>query len=152
MTIEARIKELGLVLPEPPQPVASYVPGIVSGNLVFVSGQLPTQNGALTYAGKVGKDLTLEEGQAAAQISLLNGLAIVKSLLGSLEAVSQVVRVNGYVQTAEGFTQIPQVINGASDLLVQLFGDKGRHSRIAVGVASLPINAAVEIDLIIATK
>jgi len=152
MNVEARIKELGLTLPEPPKPVAAYVPGIVSGNLVFVSGQLPTKDGKLSYAGKVGRDLTVEDGQAAAQICLLNSLAVVKSLLGSLDAVSQVVRVNGYVQAAEGFTQIPQVINGASELLVQLFGDQGRHSRVAVGVTSLPLDAAVEIDLIIATK
>ncbi|MGE5454374.1 MAG: RidA family protein [Methylocystaceae bacterium] len=152
MNLEARLKELGLSLPVPPQPVAAYVPGIISGNLVFVSGQLPTQNGELLYAGKVGQELTIEEGQAAARYCLLNGLAVVKSLIGSLDEVNQVVRLNGYVQTAAGFNQIPQVINGASELLLELFGEKGRHSRVAVGVASLPLGAAVEIDFIIAKK
>lgn len=152
MSIEDRLQELGLTLPIPPQPLAAYVPGIISGNLVFISGQLPSQEGKVIYTGKVGQDLTLEDGQAAAQICLLNGLAIAKGLLGSLEKVEQIVRVNGFVQSAPQFHQIPQVINGASELLVKIFGDLGRHSRVAVGVAGLPLNAAVEIDFIIASK
>lgn len=152
MSIEERLQKLGLTLPVPPQPIAAYVPGIISGNLVFISGQIPSLEGKVVYTGKVGQDLTIEEGQAAAQICLLNGLSIVKSLLGTLETVEQVVRINGFVQSADGFTQIPQVINGASELLVNIFGDSGRHSRVAVGVAALPLNAAVEVDLIIAFK
>lgn len=139
-------------MPVPPQPLAAYVPGVISGNLVFISGQLPTRNGELLYAGAVGQEISLEDGQAAARYCLLNGLAVVKSLLGSLDEVAQVVRLNGYVQAAAGFNQIPQVINGASELLLELFGEKGRHSRVAVGVANLPLGAAVEIDLIIAKR
>lgn len=152
MNIENRLKEMGLNLPEPPKPVAAYIPGVVSGNLVFVSGQLPSQDGKVAYTGKVGQELSIDEGKSAARICLLNGLAIVKNLLGSLDKVGQVVRVNGYVQGAEGFTEIPQVINGASELLVEIFGEKGRHSRVAVSVANLPLNAAVEIDLIVAAE
>ncbi|MGE5380751.1 MAG: RidA family protein [Methylocystaceae bacterium] len=152
MSIENRFKEMGLILPEPPKPVAAYIPGVVCGNLVFVSGQLPSQDGKVVYTGKIGEDLSIEEGKSAARICLLNGLAIVKSLLGSLDKVSQVVRVNGYIQGAEGFTEIPQVINGASELLLEIFGEKGRHSRVAVSVANLPLNAAVEIDFIISAE
>lgn len=152
MTIEERIKQLGFSLPEPPKPVAAYVPGIVSGNLVFVSGQLPVWDGSLVYTGKVGQEVSLEDAQKAAQICLLNGLAVVKSLVGNLDSIVQTVRVNGFVQGTEGFLQIPQVINGASELLVELLGEKGRHSRVAVGVAALPLNAPVEIDFVFAIK
>lgn len=149
MSYDQRLKELGVELPAAPKPVANYVPAVRTGRLLFLSGVLPMREGRLSCTGKLGKDLTVEQGADAAQLALLNALAIVKSELGSLERVAKVVRLTGHVASAEGFAQQPAVINGASDLLVALFGDHGRHARVAVGAAELPLHAPVELELII---
>ncbi len=147
---ERRLEELGIQLPQPPQPVASYVPAIKSGNLLFVSGQVPVSDGKLVHEGIVGKNLGVEEAKEAARVCILNALAVVKKELGHLGRVTKIVRLSGYVASTADFTEQPVVINGASDLLVDVFGEeKGKHSRIAVGVASLPLNAPVEIDIIV---
>ena len=146
---ERRLAELGLVLPAPPQPVASYLPAVQSGSLLFVSGLLPFQNGVILHPGRLGEEVTVEEGAAAARQAVLNGLAVVAATAGSLRRVARVVRVNGYVASVPTFHQQPAVMNGASDLLAALFGESGRHSRVAVGVIGLPLNASVELDLIV---
>jgi len=146
---EQRLAELGLALPAPPQPVASYLPAVQSGRLLFVSGMLPFQQGAVLYPGRLGEGVTVEEGAAAARQAVLNGLAVVLAAVGSLDRVARVVRVNGYVTSTPAFHQQPAVMNGASDLLTAVFGTRGRHSRVAVGVAALPLNASVELDLVV---
>lgn len=149
---EARLRELGLTLPPAPAPVAAYVPAVQSGDLVFTSGQIPVRDGRVVYAGKVGADLTPEEGYEAARLCALNALAAVRALLGGLERVEQVVKVVGYVNSAPGFTGQPQVVNGASELLLAVFGEAGRHARAAVGVAELPLNSAVEVELVVRVR
>jgi len=146
------LKELGYSLPEPPKPIASYVPSVRVGKLLFVSGVLPLVNDRPLYTGKLGREVTLEQGYEAAKVAALNALSIIKSSLGSLEKVRRVVRLVGYVASAEGFNEQPKVVNGASDLLIQVFGDKGKHSRVAVGVMELPRGAPVEIEMIVQTK
>ncbi len=149
MSPEDTLKRLGLQLPAPPKPVANYIPAVLSGRLLFLSGVIPVRDGSLVVSGKVGRDLTIEQGYEAARIALLNALAIVRSEAGSLDRVKRVVRMVGYVASAEGFVQQPAVVNGASDLLVQLFDQAGRHARIAVGTAELPMGAPVELELIV---
>jgi len=146
------LKELGYSLPEPPKPIASYVPSVRVGKLLFVSGVLPLVNDRPLYTGKLGREVTLEQGYEAAKVAALNALSIIKSSLGSLEKVRRVVRLVGYVASVEGFNEQPKVVNGASDLLIQVFGDKGKHSRVAVGVMELPRGAPVEIEMIVQTK
>ncbi|HEC31603.1 MAG: RidA family protein [Deltaproteobacteria bacterium] len=146
---EKRLEQLGIKLPAAPEPVASYVPAAITGNLIYVSGQIPIREKKLVYEGIVGKDVSLEQAQEAAKICIINVLAVVKKELRTLDRIKKIVRLSGYVASTPDFTQQPAVINGASDLLVQVFGDTiGKHSRIAIGVASLPLNAPVEIDLI----
>ncbi|HDM75670.1 MAG TPA: RidA family protein [Deltaproteobacteria bacterium] len=146
---EKKLEQLGITLPPAPEPVASYVPAIITGNLIYVSGQIPIREKNLMYEGIVGKDVSLEQAQEAAKICIINVLAVVKKELRTLDRIKKIVRLSGYVASTPDFTQQPAVINGASDLLVQVFGDTiGKHSRIAIGVASLPLNAPVEIDLI----
>lgn len=147
--LEETLQSMGLALPDAPTPLASYVPAVQTGNLIFTSGQVPTQSGSLVSSGRVGLDVTEDEAYDAARIATLNALAAVKSLAGDLNRVRRVVRVTGYVNSADGFTGQPSVVNGASDLLIQLFGDKGRHSRAAVGVYQLPLGASVEIDIVV---
>lgn len=149
MSYEAKLVELGITLPPPPKPVATYIPAVLTGQLLFLSGVVPFRDGKLVLEGKLGKDLTVEQGYEAARIALLNALAIVRSELGSLDRVAKVVRLIGYVASAEGFTQQPAVINGASDLLVRIFGEAGRHARAAVGAVGLPLDAPVELELIV---
>lgn len=149
LSVENRLAELGITLPLPPKPVATYVPAVQAGDLLFLSGVLPFQDGKLALEGKLGRELTVEQGYESARIALLNALAIVRSHLGTLDLVTQVVRLVGHVASAEGFVQQPAVINGASDLLVQLFGEAGRHARVAVGAVQLPLNAPVELELIL---
>lgn len=149
MSSEQRLEELGVELPAAPKPVANYVPAVRTGQLLFVSGVLPMRDGRLSFTGKLGRDLTIEQGVEAARLALLNALAIVRSELGSLDRIAQVVRMTGHVASAEGFTQQPAVVNGASDLLVAVLGNPGRHARVAVGAAELPLNAPVELDLIV---
>jgi len=137
------------MLPQAPKPVATYIPAVRVGDLLFLSGTGPFKDGAIVYAGKLGKDLTVEHGYDAARLTLLNALAIVRQELGTLDRVTRVVRLTGHVASAEGFTQQPAVINGASDLLVQIFGEAGRHARLALGAAELPLNMCIELELIL---
>jgi enamine deaminase RidA (YjgF/YER057c/UK114 family) len=151
--IEARLKELGVSLPTPPMPVASYVPYTVSGNLVFLSGQIPIADGALKYVGKLGVDIPLEAGQAAAQLCAINLLAQLKSACGGdLDRVVRCLRLGVFVNAAPEYRQHPEVANGASDLIAALFGDAGKHARAAVGVGSLPRGVAVEVDAVFEIK
>ena len=147
--IEARLKKLGLDLPPAPNPVANYVPALQAGQLLFISGQIAKAADGTVVTGSVGVDLTIEEGQAAARLCALNIMAQAKAALGSLERVGQVLRLTGFVNSPADFADHPKVINGASDLMVEVFGDQGRHTRAAVGVSSLPANTAVEIDAIL---
>lgn len=150
--IEARLEKLGLTLPSAPNPVANYVPYLVSGELLFISGQISKAGDGSMVTGLLGNGVALETGQHAARLSALNLLAQAKAALGSLDRIAQVMRLTGFVACAPGFGDQPKVINGASDLLVEVLGDKGRHTRSAVGVASLPMNAAVEIDAILKVR
>ncbi len=149
MSAEDRLKSLGLTLPPAPRPVASYVPAVRCGSLLFLSGILPMHDGKPAWTGKLGRDLTVEQGADAARLACLNALAVIKAEVGSLDAVKKVVRLGGHVASAEGFTQQPAVVNGASDLLVAVFGEAGRHARLALGAAELPLGAAVELELIV---
>lgn len=149
MSIDDHVSALGLVLPAPPKPVATYVPAVQAGDLLFLSGMLPFREGKVLSEGKLGKDVTVEQGYDAARLALLNALAVARQHLGTLDRVTRIVRMVGYVASADGFTQQPAVINGASDLLVKIFNEAGRHARIAVGCAELPLNAPVEIELIV---
>jgi len=150
MSYEEKLKELGLELPQAPKPVATYVLAVRVGDLLFLAGVLPMQNGQLAFMGKLGREMSVEQGMEAAKLAALNALAIAKQELGSLDRIMRVVKVVGHVASAEGFSDQPQVLNGASDLLVAIFGDAGRHARVAVGAAELPRRAAVEIELILA--
>ncbi len=147
---EARMAGLGLSLPEAPGAVANYVPFHLHNGLLFISGQLPRLDGGEVLTGRLDDRLTVEDGRKAAQVACLNILAQAKAALGSLDRVTQALRLTGYVNATPGFTDHPLVINGASDLLVAVLGERGRHTRAAVGVASLPADAAVEIDAIFA--
>jgi len=146
--IEKRLDALNIILPSPPKPVGSYVPVLITGKLAFVSGQIPIKDGKVIYAGKVSTDLSVEDAQKAARLCVINALAQLKAELGNLDRISKIVKVSGFVNSPPEFTDQPKVINGASDLLFEIFGQKGQHARIAVGVSSLPLNSAVEIDLI----
>ena len=147
-TTEARLAELGVELPSPAAPAANYVPYVVSGNQLFISGQLPMGADGLEHVGKLGDDLSVGEGKAAAKLCAINLLAQAKAATGDLEKVARLVKIVGFVNSTADFTQQPQVINGASDFLVQAMGDKGRHARSAVSAASLPFGAAVEIEAV----
>lgn len=151
--IEEKILALGIELPNAPQSAGSYVQVAITGNLVFVSGQLPVEPGSIPmqvkFKGKVGKDISLEQGQEAARLCTINALAQLKSTLGSLEKIKNFVKVSGFVNCDASFSNHPQIINGASDFIVQLFGEKGRHSRSAIGASSLPLDSAVEIEFIV---
>jgi len=151
-TVEQRLEELGFKLPVVPKPVAEYVPAKHVGDLVYVSGQGPIRDGKPVYVGQVGAEVTREEGYEAAQICALNGLAAVKALVGSLEQVEEVVQVRGFVNSAPHFHEQPKVVNGASELLVKVFGERGRHARAALGTSNLPGNIPVEIEMIIRTR
>ena len=147
--VAARLAELGLTLPKVTKPVASYVPAAVTGNLVFTAGQLPFADGALPATGKVGAEVSAEDAQGFARTCALNALAAAESVIGSLDRVTRIVKVVGFVASAPDFTGQPAVINGASDVLGEIFGDAGRHARSAVGVAVLPLDAPVEVELIL---
>jgi len=146
---EERLKEMGLELPTAPAPVANYVPAKLVGNLVYCSGQLPIRDGALLHTGKVGAEVSIEEGRRCARLCALNCLAAVKGAIGSLDRVAEVVQVRGFVNSAPDFDRQPEVINGASDLLVEVFGEAGRHTRVAIGASSLPRSTPVELDMIV---
>ena len=150
MSAEARIKELNLTLPQPPKPLGTYVPGVRVGNLLFLSGHGPSRvDGVPAMRGKVGRDLSLEDGYKAAREVGINLLGTTRALLGSLDKVKRVVKVLGMVNSAEGFGDQPKVINGFSDLMVEVFGENGRHARSAVGMAELPSGIPVEIEMIL---
>ena len=146
-TIEKRLAELGLALPTPRSPIATYVPFVLSGKLLTVSGQICFgADGKMIAAGQLGGTVSVEDGQKAARACAINLLAQVKAALGDLDKVARVVRLNGFINSAPGFTDGPKVMNGASDLMVEVFGDKGRHARTTVGVSALPADAAIEVD------
>jgi enamine deaminase RidA (YjgF/YER057c/UK114 family) len=145
--VEARLGELGIVLPTPPTPVANYVPFVRTGALLFVSGQICLgPDGKLTTKGRLGDGVSVEDGQKAARACAINLLAQLKVALGDLDGLVRVVRLGGFINSAAGFVDGPKVMNGASDLMVEVFGDKGRHARTTVGVAALPADAAVEVE------
>ena len=147
MTPEERLEELDIELPEPPAAVAAYVPWVQVGQLVITSGQLPVHHGQVVYAGKLGTELTVEQGYEAARLCALNALAQLKAAAGELSRVQQIVRLEGNVHSASGFQQQPQVLNGASELVNEVFGERGRHTRTALGIYEMPLNAAVQLSL-----
>lgn len=148
MSVSARLDQLGIALPEVVTPLAAYVPAVRTGSLVYTSGQLPIQVGRLAKAGKVGAEVTPEDAKAMARVCALNALAAVDALVG-IDAVTRVVKVVGFVASAAGFNGQPGVVNGASELLAEVFGDSGAHARSAVGVSELPLDAPVEVELIV---
>ena len=149
MRIEEKIKKMGIEIPEAAKPVASYVPFRRVGNLIYISGQDCRVNGKLKYEGKVGRDVTEEEAYEAARITAINLLAILKSAIGDLDKVVKIVNLHGFVNSADGFVRQPMVINGASDLLLEVLGEKGKHSRCALSANELPFNTPVEIEMIV---
>lgn len=149
MSFDAKLKALNIELPMAPKPVANYVPVVRAGDLLFLSGVLPSRDGQLILTGKLGQGITIEQGMEAAKVAALNALAIVRGEVGSLDKVKRIVKMVGHIASAPGFTDQPQVLNGASDLLVQIFGETGKHARVAVGAAELPRQAPVEIELIV---
>lgn len=151
-TIEARLKELGIELPNAAKPVANFVPCVQTGNTLFVAGQVTAWNGEYRHVGKVGRDISLEEAQTAARVCALNVLAQVRAHLGELDRVARMVMVQGFVNAVPDFTEHPRVINGASDLFVQVFGVAGKHARFALGAGSLPFNVAVEIAAVLEVR
>lgn len=152
MSYEEHVKSLGIAIPKPATPVGAYVLAVQDGMLLFTAGQGPVREGVTVFKGKVGQDLTVEQAYEAAKLAALNCLAAAKSVLGSLDRIERIVKVNGYVNSAPGFTDQAKVMNGASDLLAQIFGEKGRHARTSVGVSALPMDIAVEVDLVLACK
>lgn len=147
--IEDKLKQLNITLPTPPKPAGSYIPVVITGNLAFVSGQIPMQDGKVIHTGKVPTEKSIEDAQSAAKICAINLLAQLKANLGSLDRITKIIRVSGFVNCAPDFSEQPKIINAASDLFFEIFGEKGKHSRIAVGVPSLPLNSTVEIDMIV---
>jgi enamine deaminase RidA (YjgF/YER057c/UK114 family) len=145
--VESKLNELKLLLPDAPKPVAAYIPAKLTGNLVFTAGQLPMVSGELISKGLLGQDVEIDEANKAARICTLNALAAIKGVIGDLDRIKQIVRVVGYVASVPTFTQQPAVVNGASELLLEIFGENGKHARSAVGMAVLPLNASVEIEL-----
>lgn len=150
--VEQRIQQLGLELPPVATPAGAYVPAVVSGNLVFTAGQIPLVNGQLIATGKVGAEITPDLANQIAQRCALNALAAIKSVIGDLDRITRVVKVVGFVASTPEFTGQPGVLNGASEFLGQVFGDAGKHARSAVGVASLPLDAPVEVELVVEFK
>jgi enamine deaminase RidA (YjgF/YER057c/UK114 family) len=152
VSVAERLNALGLTLPAVPVPVANYVPARQFGNIVFASGQTPTVDGVLTMRGKLGAEISVEQGQEGARLSVLNCLAAVQGLIGDLDRVEAVLKLTGYVASAPGFYDQPTVINGASVLLEEVLGDAGKHARAALGLAELPGGAPVEVDLVLAVR
>jgi enamine deaminase RidA (YjgF/YER057c/UK114 family) len=150
--VEDRLQSLGMVLPGVPVPLAAYVPAKKIGQVIFTAGQLPIQKGELIYKCLLGQDVDVEQAYQAARICTLNALAAIKGVVKDLDQIVQVVRVVGYVASISTFTQQPAIVNGASELLLEIFGEVGKHARSAVGVASLPLNASVEIELTVEVK
>jgi len=149
MSIEARLQELGITVPQAAKPVAAYVPAVRTGNLVFVSGQLPMVSGELKYKGILGKDIDVTQGYEAARICAINCLAALKTVEPDLNRVKRIVKVTGFVNSIPESGDQPKVVNGASELLQSVFGDKGIHARAAIGMSGLPLGAAVEVEMIV---
>jgi enamine deaminase RidA (YjgF/YER057c/UK114 family) len=145
---EKRLQEIGIVLSEAPAPLGSYVPCVQSGNLLFLSGMLPLREGKLIRTGRVGESVSLFEAQEGARQAVCNALSILKAYLGNLDRIARCIRLNGYIASAPDFTEQPKVLNAASELLVEIFGEAGRHTRTAIGVHILPLNSPLEIDFI----
>ena len=153
MKIEEKIEKLGYNLPETPEPVAEYIPAKQTGNLIFCSGQGPVkENGEFLYSGKVGIDVNEKEAYEAARLCALNALAAIKSVTGSLDKINNIVKLRGFVNSASDFTDQPQVVNGASELIVEIFGEKGKHARSALGTSVLPDDIPVELEMIVEIK
>lgn len=153
MDFEKQILSLKLAIPSLSPPIGTYVPAVKTGNLVYTSGQLPLSDGRLLFKGRVGKEVSIENAQRASKAALINTLAAVKWLIGDLNRIKKIVRLNGYINSAIGFLDQPKVLNSASDLLLQIFGETtGSHSRTAIGVLELPMGACVELDLIVEVK
>ena len=150
--IEEKLKELGLIIPQTPAPLAAYIPAVQAGKFVFTSGQVPLSEGKIKFSGKVGKDLSEAEAQQAAGLCALNCLSAVKGAASSLDNIERIIKLVVYVNSDENFTAQPKVANGASELMIKIFGEKGKHARSAVGVSQLPLNAAVEIEMIVLLK
>jgi len=146
---EEKIQKMGIAIPEAAKPLAAYIPALQVGNLVMTSGQVPIAEGAVKFQGKVGKDLSEEEGKEAAKLCALNCFGAIKSVIGSLDKIKRVVKMTVFVNSANGFTAQPKVANGASEFVVEIFGEAGKHTRSAVGVSELPLNSAVEIEMIV---
>lgn len=149
---EAKLKEMGIELPATPKPVAAYVPAVQVDNYIYTSGQIPFVNGELKYKGKVGNQVSEADGYEAAKICAINCLSAVKGVAGSLDKIEKIIKVTGFVNSAAGFSGQPKVVNGASELFGQIFGDAGSHSRSAVGVSELPLDAPVEVEIIVKLK
>ena len=149
---EAKLKEMGITLPVAPKPLAAYVPAVLADRYVYTSGQIPIVDGDLKFKGRVGSDLTEAQGYEAAKICAVNCLSAIKELIGSLDNIERIVKVTGFVNSAPGFTKQPGVINGASELLGEIFGEAGLHARSAVGVAELPLGASCEVEMIVKVK
>lgn len=151
-SIEARLQEKGITLPAVAAPAANYVPSVISGNMLYVSGQVPFVDGKISHTGKLGAEFTVEDGYACARICAINILAAAKAALGDLDRVARVVKLGGFVNSTPDFTDQPKVVNGASDLMAEAFGDAGKHARAAVGVAQLPLGCAVEVEAVFEIK
>ena len=147
--IVEKLKENGITLPIPPSPAGSYIPVVLTGNLAFVSGQIPIKDGKVAFSGKVPVEQSVENAQEAAKLCIINGLAQLNTHFGTLENIKKIIRISGFVNSTSDFSEQPKIINHASDLLFEIFGDSGKHSRVAVGVSSLPLNSTVEIDMIV---
>ena len=144
-----KLKENKIILPSPPSPAGSYIPVVLTGNLAFVSGQIPIKDGKVAFSGKVPVEQSVENAQEAAKLCIINGLAQLNTHFGTLENIKKIIRISGFVNSTSDFSEQPKIINHASDLLFEIFGDSGKHSRVAVGVSSLPLNSTVEIDMIV---
>jgi enamine deaminase RidA (YjgF/YER057c/UK114 family) len=146
--VEDRLKGMGVELPPPPSPMGAYVPAVTTGRLVFVSGQLPRWGDELKYTGKVDAELSLEDAKKAARLAALNAVSVLKAEVGDLDRVKRIVRLQGSVVSSPGFVNQPQVVNAASDVMLEVFGEAGKHARMAVGVAEMPANAGIAVELI----
>ncbi len=152
MEIEKRIESLGLLLPEPPEPRGSYTPLIIVDGIMYLSGLLPLKNGRLLYSGKVGRDIGVEEARKCSEAVVLNAFSIIKSHTGDLDRIERFIRLNGYINAIEDFNDHPLILNSASELIMRIFGDHGVHTRIAIGVSSLPLDSPLEMDMIIKVR
>lgn len=152
MSYDEHAKSIGITILQPATPVGAYVPAVRGGTLLFTAGQRPMKEGVPVFKGKIGQDLTVQQGYEAAKLATLNCLAAAKSVLGTLDQIECVVKVSGYVNSAQGFTDQAKVMNGASDVLGQIFGERGHHARTSVGVSELPMNIAVEVELVLACR